>query len=86
MNTCSNDPSKSSTGKLNKHEICGYSIFTSCSFNEKNNKLDYYRGKDYVKRFSQNLKKHARSITDFEKKEIIELTSNEEYDHYITDE
>ena len=54
MNTCSNDPSKSSTGKLNKHEICGYSIFTSCSFNEKNNKLDYYRGKDYVKRFSQN--------------------------------
>ena len=35
MNTCRNDPSKSSTEKNNKHEMCGYSLFTDCSFDEK---------------------------------------------------
>ena len=35
---------------------------------KKINKLDYYRGKDCLKRFCQDLKKQARSIIDFEKK------------------
>ena len=35
MDTCTNDPSKSSTEKKNKHEICGYSLFTDCSFDKK---------------------------------------------------
>ena len=83
MNTCSNDPSKSSTEKKKKHEMCGYSLFTDCSFDEKNNKLHYYRGKDCLKRFCQDLMKQARSIIDFEKKEMIELTPKEEYKHYI---
>ena len=56
MDTCANDPSKSLTGKKNKHEMCGYSLFTDCSFGKKNNKLDYYRGKDSLKRFYQDLK------------------------------
>ena len=29
VDTCANDPSKSSTEKKNKHEICGYSLFTT---------------------------------------------------------
>ena len=41
--SCSNDPSKSSTEKKNKHELCGYSLVTQCSLDEKN-KLDYFRG------------------------------------------
>ena len=32
MDTCANDPSKSSTEMENKHEICGYSLFADCSF------------------------------------------------------
>ena len=32
MDTCANDPSKSSTEKKNEHEMCGYSLFTDCSF------------------------------------------------------
>ena len=64
--------------------MCGYSLFTDCSFDKKkNNKLDYYRGKDSLKRFSQDLKKQARSIIDFEKKEM-NLTS-EEFSFYVTD-
>ena len=35
MDTCANDPSKSSAEKKNKHEMCGYSLFTDCSFNKK---------------------------------------------------
>ena len=40
MNPCTNDPDKSSTTQLNKHEMCGYSLITDCSFDEKNNAID----------------------------------------------
>ena len=63
--------------KKNEHEIWGYSFFTDCSFDKKNNKLDYYRDKDSLKRFCQDLKKQARSIIDFQKKELPILTINE---------
>ena len=48
---------------------------------KKNNKLDCYRGKDSLKRFCQDLKKQARSIVNFEKKEMPELTQDEQYKH-----
>ena len=35
MDTCSNDADKSSANKINKHEMSGYSLFTSCSFDKK---------------------------------------------------
>ena len=34
MNTCINSPNESSTTKINKHTPSGYSIFTSCSFDD----------------------------------------------------
>ena len=71
MDTCANDPSKSSTTQLNKHEMCGYSLFTNCSFDEKKNVIDYYRGKDCLKSL----------IADCEKKEMIKLTQEEQYKH-----
>ena len=30
MDTCINDPEKSSTTKINKHKICDYSLITHC--------------------------------------------------------
>ena len=66
--------------------MCGYSLFTDCLFDKKNNKLDYYRGKDSLKRFCQDLKKEARSITDFEKKELPVLTIDEGFTHHIATE
>ena len=86
MDTCANDPSKSSTEKKNEHEMCGYSLFTDCSFDKKYNKLNYYRGKDSLKRFCQDLKKQARSIIDFEKKELPVLTIDEEFKHHMATE
>ena len=44
MNTRHNNPEKSSTIKINKHTLSGYSLLTHCSFDTKN-KLDYYRVK-----------------------------------------
>ena len=81
IDTCINDPSKSSTTKKNKHEICGYSLVTHCSFDENNNGIDYYRGKDCLKKFCQDLRKQAKSIVDYEKKEMIKLTQEEQYKH-----
>ena len=46
----------------------GYFLVTHCSFNEKNNTIDYYRRKECLKRFCQDLRKQAKSIAEFEKK------------------
>ena len=77
MSTCINNPNESSTTKINKHTPSGYSIFTSCSFNESRNKLNYYRGKDYMKKFCKDLKEHATRIIHYEKKKIVALTKEE---------
>ena len=85
IHTCSNNPNISSTEKINEHEMCGYTIFTECSFDKKNNKLDYYRGKDSFENFCKDLSKHAKSIIDFEKKELPILTEEEEFKYYMED-
>ena len=74
MDMCINNPDKSSTKQINKHEMCGYSLITHCSFDEKKNVVDYYRRKDCLKKFSQDLKKQSKLIVDCEKKEMIKLT------------
>ena len=77
MSTCINNPNESSTTKINKHVPSGYSIFTHCSFDESKNKLNYYRGKDCMKKFSKDLREHASKIINYEKKKIIPLTTEE---------
>ena len=68
ISTCINNPNESSTTKINKHTPSGYSIFSHCSFNKSKNKLNYYRGKDCMKKFSKDLKEHASKIIDYEEK------------------
>ena len=74
MSTCINNPNESSTTKINKNIPSAYSIFTSCSFDESKNKLNYYSGKDCMKKFCKDLKEHAARIINYEKKKIIPLT------------
>ena len=83
MNTCHNNPEKSSTTKINKHTLSGYSLFTHCSFDTTKNKLDYYRVKNCMKNFSLDLKEHATKIINYEKKEMIPLTEEEKNWHNI---
>ena len=68
MNTCHNNPEKSSTTKINKHTPSVYSLFTYCSFDETKNKLSHDRGKNCMKNFCLDLKKHAKKIINYEKK------------------
>ena len=69
MNTCHNNPEKSSTTKINKHTPSGYLLFTHSSFDTTKNKLDYYRDKNYMKNFCLDLREHAAKITNYENKE-----------------
>ena len=71
MDTCINDPGKSSTTQVNKHKMCRYSLFTQCSLDEKKNVIDYFRGKDCLKNFYQDLKKQVKLIVDYERKKWL---------------
>ena len=76
-----NHPNESSTTKINKYTPSGYLIFTSCSFDELRNKLNYYRGKDCMKKFCKDLKEHATRIINYEKIKIIPLTKEEKINY-----
>ena len=78
ISPCENNPNESSTTKINKHTSSGYSIFTSCSFDKSKNKLNYYRGKDCMKKFCKDLREHATRTINYEKKRMVPLTKKEE--------
>ena len=52
-------------------------MFTRCSFDKKENKLNYYRGKDWTEKLCKKLKEQGMEITDYEEKEMIPLTHEE---------
>ena len=43
-------------------------MFTRCSFDKKENKPNYYRGKDCIEKLCKKLKESAMKIIDYEKK------------------
>ena len=77
MNTCNNNPNKSYTTAKGLHKPSGYSLLTSCSFDKSENKQTYYRGRDCMKRFCDDLKKHVTRITNYEMKPMDPLTEEE---------
>ena len=54
-----------------------YSMFIYCSFDSTKNKLDCYRGNDFMEKFCKNFKEHTTKIINCEKKEMIPLTDEE---------
>ena len=64
MNTCNNNPNKSYTTAKALHKPSGYSLLTSCLFDKLENKQTYYRERDCMKRFCDDLKEHATRITN----------------------
>ena len=81
MNTCNNNPNKTYTTAKALHKPSGYSLLTSCSFDKSENKQTYYRGKDCMKRFCDDLKKHVTRITNYETKPMDPITKEEEESH-----
>ena len=68
IDACRSNPEKSSTTKINKHTASRDSFFRHCSYDKTKNKHDSYRGKDCMKNFSRDLRKHATKIISYEKK------------------
>ena len=66
--SCENNPEKSYTEKKVKHESSGWAMFAKCSFDEKENKLDYSRRKDCIEKLCKKLKIRAMKIINYEKK------------------
>ena len=44
------------------HEPCGYALDLVCSFDSKQNKHSFYRGKDCIKKFCSDLKELGTKI------------------------
>ena len=59
------------------HEPCGYSLDLVSSFDSKQNKYSFYRGRDCIEKFCKDLKELATKIINYEEKEMIPLTDNE---------
>ena len=59
---CQNNPEESYTEKKSIHESCGYSIDLVSSFDSKQDKHSFYKGRDCSKNFCEDLKKHAIKI------------------------
>ena len=76
-NNNNNNLEESYTEKKVRHETPGWAMFIRCLFNEKENKLNYYRRKDCIEKLSKKLKERAVKIIDYEKKEMIPLTKEE---------
>ena len=73
LQSSQNNPEKLYTEKA-RHEPSGWSMFTKCSFDKKENKPNYYRGKDCIEKLCKKLKESAMKIIDYGKKEMIPLT------------
>ena len=59
IDTCQNDPKKSSTEKKAEHMPSGYSWVTCCSFDKSKNECAYYRGKNCMEMFCLRFKKSS---------------------------
>ena len=66
--SCQNSLEKSYTEKKARHEPSGWAMYTRCSFDEEENKLDYYRGKDCIGELCKKLKEDGMEIINYEKK------------------
>ena len=75
--SCRNNPENSYTQRKAKHKASGYSLSLICSFDETKNRHTFYRRKDCIKRFRNDLKELAIEIISYEEKEIISLKNND---------
>ena len=68
LDTCHNNPEKSSTAKINKRLLLVILFFSCCSFNATKHKHSYYSEKGCMKIFCKDLREHATKIISYEKK------------------
>ena len=75
--SCQTNPEKSYTEKKAKLEPSGWAMFTKFSFDVDENKFDYYREIDCIKKWCEKISNPATEIINFEEKEMVPLTDEE---------
>ena len=75
--SCQNNPNESYSERKAMHEPSANTLSLITSFDSKENKRNFYRGKDYIKRFCNDLKELGMNIVDYEEKYMIPVTDNE---------
>ena len=75
--SCQNNPNESYTERKAKHEPSGYALSLISLFDSKENKHNVYGGRDCIKRFCSDLKELRTKIINYEEKEMIPLTDDE---------
>ena len=78
MHSCQNNPEKSYTEKkkLSRHLLVTHCLQIVHLMQQKN-KLDCCKGEDCMEKFCKDLREHAMKIINYEKKEKIPLTIEE---------
>ena len=71
INTSHNDPNKSSTIKINKYTLYGYSLLAYYSFDYTKNRLSQYRGQDCMKMLCKELNEHEKKKSTVKKKKYL---------------
>ena len=56
LQSSQNNPEKSYTEEKARHEPSGWALYTGCSFDKKENKLNYYRGIACIIKLCKKLK------------------------------
>ena len=75
--SCQNNPNESYAERKSMNEPLEYGLSLISSFDSKENKHNFCRGKDCIKRFCSDLKEFGTKIINHVKKELISLTDNE---------
>ena len=81
LQSIQNNPEKSYTEKKARYEPSGWSMFTRRSFDKRENKLNYYRGKDCIENLCKKIQESAMEIINHKEKEMIPLTHEENNFH-----
>ena len=75
--SCENSPKNSYTQRKAKHKPSGYSLSLICSFDETKNRRKFYRRKDCIEKFCNNLKELVTKIINYKEKEMTSLEVEE---------
>ena len=76
-NKKNNNIKKSDTEEKAIYELSSWAMFTRYSFDKKEKKLNYYRGRGCTETLCKKLKECAMKITNYKEKEMITLTKEE---------
>ena len=75
--SCQNNSEKSCIERKAKYKPLGWAMSIKYSFDATKNKLDYYRGIDFIKELFKKLKDHATKIINYKEKVMMLRTDQE---------